>query len=146
MTLIYSQTIIINAIPSIVWKHLSDLELMKQWMAEPEMKLEIQTDWNVGNPIIIKGFHHAPFENKGIVLEFEPHKLLSYTHVSSLSRLSDVPEHYTTITFWLKELENKTELTLELENFADEIIYKHLVFYWGNTLGILKEKVEYCNL
>lgn len=141
MQSIYTQSIIIDASASKIWEHLTLVDLMKQWMAEPEMKLEIITDWKVGSSFIVKGFHHIPFENSGTVLTVLPNEELCYTHSSSLSRLPDVPESYTHITFRLKPINQQTELTIELENFPNEIIYKHLVFYWRNTLGVLRQLV-----
>ncbi len=37
-------------------------------MGEPEIEIEIQTDWIVGNSFVIKGFHHGKFENKGEIV------------------------------------------------------------------------------
>jgi hypothetical protein len=48
---------------TIVWPTLTDPDLMKQWMGEPTMEIEITTDWKIGNPIIITGFHPIKFEN-----------------------------------------------------------------------------------
>ncbi|MDP2345714.1 MAG: SRPBCC domain-containing protein [Deltaproteobacteria bacterium] len=86
--------IIINAAPSCVWEALTNPGQVKQWMGEPEMGVELETSWVVGAPILVSGFHHTRFENKGTVLRFEPPKLLRYTHLSSLSRLVDKPENY----------------------------------------------------
>ena len=80
----------IHAPPSEVWRALTDPDLMKQWMAEPEMRIGIITDWKVGSPIIVKGRHNnVDFENKGTVLHFEPNSILRYSHLSSVSRLPD---------------------------------------------------------
>ena len=135
-------TILIEAFPDVVWKFLTKPEFMKHWMGEKEMGIEVSTNWKIGNPISISGFHHIKFENRGTVLDFEPQKKLSYTHLSSLSLLSDVKAHYSIITFLLKKINDKTELTLQLENFPTEAIYKHLNFYWRGTLMQLKSFIE----
>lgn len=132
----------INAEPSAVWEHLTNPDLIATWMAEPEMQLEIITDWKVGKPIIIKGIHYAKFENKGLVLQFDPERLLQYTHLSSLSHLPDVIESYTVITFTLLAIDNQTELTVRVENFPTESIFKHHEFYWKGTLGVISKGVE----
>jgi uncharacterized protein YndB with AHSA1/START domain len=136
------ETIIINASPHTTWNTMTDATLMKQWMGEPEMQLEIITDWRVGSPIIIKGFHHIKFENKGTVLHFEPNKFLKYDYLSSISRLPDQPENYTIIEFAINPLENKTALTLTLSNFPTESIFKHIGFYWRTTIHLLKNSAE----
>ena len=139
---IISKTINIHAPVALVLEALTTISMMKLWMAEPEMELEITTDWKVGNPITTKGFHHIKFENKGKVLEFQPNKTLRYNYLSSLSRLPDQPENYTEIEFRLTPFENETTLTLTLTNFPTETIYHHSEFYWNGTLEILKRLIE----
>ncbi|ASS47176.1 MAG: ATPase [Candidatus Fluviicola riflensis] len=136
------KTVLINAPASRIWEYLTHPERMKQWIGEPEMNIEIVTDWEVGKEIIIRGFHHADFENKGIVLQFEPNKLLQYSHLSSLSRLPDVDENYSVITFRLFSDKEQTALTVSVEYFPTESIYKHLDFYWKTTVEILKRMIE----
>src|SRR6266498_4554712 len=90
---IFNKTISINAPISKVWDTLITPELMKKWMSETE--INIITDWNIGSPILIGGhLHGIKFENKGKVLQFEPEKILQYSHLSSLSRLPDKSENY----------------------------------------------------
>jgi uncharacterized protein YndB with AHSA1/START domain len=136
------EIIIINASPYTVWDTLTNAMLMKQWMGEPEMELEIITDWKIGSPIAIKGFHHIKFENKGTVLQFEPNKFLKYNYLSSISRLPDQPENYTIIEFAITPLNNQTALTLTLSNFPTESIFKHIGFYWRTTIHLMKNFAE----
>lgn len=133
---------LINAVPAKVWKYLTDPDLMRSWMGEPEMKIEVLTDWVVGDPVIIKGFHHAAFENKGTVMAFDPHRVLQYSHFSSVSRLPDTAENYSIITFLLTPVEGQTSLTIRVENFPTETIYRHLAFYWRGILVLLKQHIE----
>jgi hypothetical protein len=111
-------------------------------MGEPEMAVEVATDWSVGSPIVIRGFHHEPFENRGTVLCFEPNRLLRYTSLSSVSRLPDEPGSYSDFEFELAPVEERTSLTVTVRGFPTESIYKHLEFYWRGTVGILKKLVE----
>lgn len=138
----FEQTILINAPANAVWDSLTQRQLMKEWMGEPEMSLEVETDWVVGGPIIVRGFHHVPFENTGTVLESEPTTRLAYTHLSSLSRLPDVPENHTTLEFALKPIGDTVSLTFVATGFPSDAIFKHLQFYWSETLEILKQHVE----
>jgi uncharacterized protein YndB with AHSA1/START domain len=142
MTQQISKTIIIQAPPHIVWGTLTKPSLMRQWMAEPEMELEISTNWNSGSAIVTKGFHHVKFESKGIVLQVEPDRVLRYNYLSSLSRLPDNPDNYTIIDFKLEPLGDQTSLTLTLSNFPTEAIFKHVDFYWETTLRIMKTFIE----
>lgn len=134
--------IVIDAAPEAVWDYLTKPELMKAWMGEEGMELEIVTDWEVGHPVIITGFHYGPFENKGVVMQCDPGKVLQYNHLSSASRLADVAENYTVITFRLRPDKQQTFLSVSAGNFPTESIYKHLNFYWAGTLFILKQAIE----
>jgi uncharacterized protein YndB with AHSA1/START domain len=136
------KSIRIDAPPPKIWDVLTVHDLMKEWMAEPEMELEIFTNWEVGSPMVVKGFHHVKFENKGTVLAFKTNKLLRYSYLSSISRLPDVPENYTVIEFALAPLENGTELTIILSNFPTDAILKHVDFYWAGTIEIMKRVAE----
>jgi uncharacterized protein YndB with AHSA1/START domain len=133
---------VVGSAPHKLWEALTVPHLMIEWMAGPEMQLEIVTEWKVGGPVIIKGFHHVKFENRGVVLAFEPERKLSYSHLSSVSNLPDRPENYTVITFVLTPVEGGTLLTLTLKNFPDEIIRKHMELYWKPTLQILQRFAE----
>jgi uncharacterized protein YndB with AHSA1/START domain len=136
------ETITIKARPSRVWDTLTNTDLMKQWMGDAEMQIEVNTEWKVGSPIVIKGFHHMTFENKGTVLRYDPNKMLKYDYLSSISRLADQPEHYTSIEFTLTPEEDQTKLILTLSNFPTESIFKHVGFYWRTTIHIMKNLAE----
>jgi uncharacterized protein YndB with AHSA1/START domain len=58
MTPVIENSTTINAPPSEVWRALTDPDLMKLWMAELVMRIEITSDWNVGSPIVVKGHHN----------------------------------------------------------------------------------------
>ncbi len=138
----YGKTTFIEASPEAVWEALTDPERMAGWMGEPEMGLEIVTDWRIGGEIVIRGFHNGEFENRGDVVRFRPGRSLGYTHLSSVSGLPDEPENHTTIAFELIPSGEGTSLHLSVENFPTDSIYKHMAFYWNATLGVLKKMVE----
>ena len=137
------KSILIQAGTLEVWKHLISPDLMKQWMGDPEMNIEIISDWKVGSGFTIKGFHHEHFENKGTILQVEPETIFQYNFLSSLSNLADEPNNYTIITFTLTPKVEQIELTVEAANFPTETIYKHLEFYWNGTIEIIKLKIEF---
>lgn len=124
-----------------VWAALTRQALMVQWMSIPE--IEVLTNWEPGSPFVIRGdLHGLPFENKGTVLQFEPLRLLRYTHLSSLSELADEPGNYCQLEFRLETSDNQTELILRLSNFPTASIYHHFVFYWNVASQLLKRFVE----
>jgi uncharacterized protein YndB with AHSA1/START domain len=138
----FERTIVIHASPATVWECLVQTGHMKQWMGEPEMALDIETDWTVGGSIVIRGLHHERFVNTGTVLAFEPVQTLCYSHLSSLSRLPDVAENHATLTFSLQALDNAMSLHLKVSGFATPTIFQHLQFYWNGTLPLLKQYAE----
>lgn len=142
MTDKFSTTVTINSLPDKVWTILTDTELMTQWLGEPEMKIEVHTDWKVNSKISIRGFHHVEFENKGIVLQYIRGKKLSYSHLSSISRLPGKPENYSILQFILTPIGKQTQLTLNISNFPTETIRKHLEFYWRTTIVRIKRKAD----
>lgn len=140
------RTVLINATPSVVWNYLTLPELMQQWIGPPEMEIEVNTDWKIGSPMIIRGFHHVGFENRGVVQAFDLHKQIRYTQLSTISRMPDLPENYTVVEFTLTLVQNETLLALKIWNFPTETIFRHLDFYWRGTLEIMKKLIEKQNL
>ena len=139
----FNKAVTINASTSQVWHILTTPELMKKWMISDDIEININTDWKVGSPMVIRGnMSGKNFENNGTVLQFEPEKILEYSHLSSMSRLPNRPESYSIIEFRLQPMENLTILTLTVSNFPTESIYKHLAFYWNVTLEVLKRMIE----
>jgi uncharacterized protein YndB with AHSA1/START domain len=138
----FSTTITIDADPAKVWTTLTDLKIMVRWLGEPEMKIKVQTDWKVNEAISIRGFHHVEFENRGTVLHYDKERKLSYSHLSSISRLSDKPENYSVLEFTLTPINSHTQLTLVISKFPTETIRKHLEFYWRTTIVTFKKTVE----
>lgn len=138
----FAEDILMDVPVPAVWRLLTEPAHMRAWMGEPEMRLEISADWRVGGMISVRGQHHGRFENRGTVLVFEPRQRLCYTHLSSVSRLPDVPESYVRFDFTLSPEEGGTRLELQLTNFPTDSIYRHLAFYWSGTLPILKRYAE----
>jgi uncharacterized protein YndB with AHSA1/START domain len=139
----FQYSVTIDAAPSLVWHFLTDIPSILTWIAEPELQVEISTSWLVGTPIITKGTHNGvTFENRGIILRFEPNSILQYSHLSSLARLPEKPESYTVIEFQLRPDGDKTDLTVSLRNFPTKSTYQHLNFYWHGTINIIKQVVE----
>lgn len=142
MTGEFSTAVIIEAAPEQVWAILTDTRLMPQWMGTPEMKISVQTSWKINTPLLIRGFLYSDFENKGIVLQYDKYKKLSYSHLSSVSRLTDTAENYTILEFILAPYEPGTRLTLRMTNFPTEVIQRHLEFYWRTAIVLIKRNAE----
>ena len=135
-------SLLINASPEQIWDCLTKPDLMKRWMGDPEMNLHIETDWTVNGPIAVKGFHHVAFENRGVVEIVDKNRLLRYTSLSSLSGLPNRPENHTSTTFAVEPAGKQTRLTVEVQNFPTDAIYRHYNFYWRGAIMTIKKLAE----
>ena len=130
--------------PETVWRALTDPLLALRWMSDEP--LELDTDWTVGGPIVLRGVLHGRlrFENSGRVQAFEPARILEYTHWNSLSRrvLPDVPENHVVIRLDLMETEVGTEVELTLSRLGNYAVYGHMNYYWEVALVALKRQCE----
>jgi uncharacterized protein YndB with AHSA1/START domain len=139
---IFQKSVEIRAPASRVWQALTTPASMKKWMM-PDLELDIITGWKVGGPLLMRGnMNGKDFENRGMVLLYEPEKHLQYSHLSSISRLPDRPESYSILDFALQPTGERTILTLTQSNFPSQSIFKHLSFYWNVTLEVLKKWIE----
>lgn len=141
----FSEEVTLDAPVSLVWKYLVDPRSMSAWMGGSDYAVEVETTWEVGSAIVVRGVHHLPFESRGMVLGFKPNQELSYTQLSSLSRLPDQPSSYTTLSFVLDAAGNRTILRFKASGFPTMVIYKHMQFYWLVTLDVFKAHVEACH-
>ncbi|MGG7664854.1 SRPBCC family protein [Dyadobacter sp. BHUBP1] len=124
-----------------VWAALTQPELIAKWMLDTPV--EILTEWREGGTRLERGdLHGLVFENRGKILRFDAPNALEYTHWSSLSMVTDIPENYSIIRFGLQETSNQTILTLSISNLLTFEIFKHMEFYWKTALHLLKEVAE----
>lgn len=132
----------VAAAPDAVWAALTDPARMPEWMADASMGLSVETDWTVGGPIRMTGRLHGSFTNTGTVLVFDPPRSLRYTHLSSVSRLADLPEHHAVIDIAVDGRGDATVVTVTVTNSHTAAIRHHLDFYWGVALESLRRYVE----
>ena len=136
-----TKSIEIKATAAVIWRVLTTPDLIREWISEGG--IETETSWQVGEPIIVSGKLHGtmPFENKGIILHFEPEHVLKYTAWNKLNRLPDVPENHAVIEFQLAPAADHTRLTLVLDQMNDAT-YEHYNFYWNVALHQIKLTAE----
>jgi uncharacterized protein YndB with AHSA1/START domain len=134
------KTVTIDAPKAEVWDALTKPEKVKQYMHGTNMT----TDWKEGSPISWKGeWKGKAYEDKGKVLEVEPHKRLKYTHWSPMGGSEDKPENYHTVTFELADQGSTTVLTLTQDNNASQEAADAMADNnWGPVLEGLKAVAE----
>ena len=129
----------IQAPASAVWQALTDPAIIKQYF----FGTNVVTDWKVGSPIYYRGeWQGHSYEDKGVILEFEPGKKLVTTHWSPLAGAPDVPENYHTVTYLLAEHDGATEVTLLQDNNSSEEEKQHSEQNWKMMLQALKALLE----
>jgi len=137
--LIARATIRINAPTSKVWEALTKPQLIKQYL----FGTEVTTDWQVGSPITYKGMWQGKaYEDKGVVLQIEPEKLLVSSFWSALSGLADIPDNYKTVGYELSADGKGTNLTVTQDNNDSQEEADHSAQNWTMVLGGIKKLLE----
>lgn len=122
-----------------VWDALTNPKVIKQYM----FGTEVVSDFKVGSKISWKGeWEGKKYEDKGEIKEFQPSKLIQYTHYSPLSGEKDVPENYHVVTITLDDSDGKTNVTLTQDNNPTDKSREHSEKNWQAMLDGLKKTVE----
>jgi len=129
----------INSSKREVWDALVNPVAIKQYM----MGADVESGWREGSEIIWKGeFDGKKYEDKGVILKIEPEKTFQYSHFSPMSGKPDVPENYHTVTIYLADGADRTEVTLTQDNNTDEKSPLQSEKNWAVMLEGLKKYVE----
>ena len=103
----------------------------------------LPTRSQVGSPIIYMGeWQGKTYEDKGIVLQNEPDKLLVSTFWSSLTGLPDIPENYKTVRYELSSEGRGTRLTISQNNNDTQEEANHSTQNWDMVLAGVKKLLE----
>jgi len=131
----------ISASPNEVWHMLTEPDEIAKWMDGAR----VESQWQLGSDILFTGMmpnFNKRYRDRGTVLAVEHEKFLQYSHWSEMTRLPDIPQNRTIITFTIQQVDEKTHLTMHQENFHSEVEYKHANFFWGVALHIMKNLLE----
>ena len=122
-----------------VWDVLTNPEMIREYFTGAETI----TNWKIGSEVVfIHIYEGKEFKNKGIIVDFDPGHLLSYTYWTAFSNTEDKPENYTTILYTLTEISNQTRLTLKQTNFKNAEWFHGLETGWDTVLAKIKEIAE----
>ena len=134
-----SASILIAAPRERVWDALTTPALIKQWF----FGVDTETDWVEGHPIVHRGeYQGVPYEDRGIILRIRKPELLVHTHWSSVSGLSDAPEHYQEVTWSLADHQGQTEVTVSEVNLPSADAKAVSEKAWSGALAALKRTIE----
>jgi len=138
-TFVAKISIEINAESTVVWKWLTDPELIKQYF----FGTQTETDWKKGSPITFRGeWEGKKYEDKGTILDIQSGKFVKYNYWSSMSGTPDAPENYATIMYELTTKGNTTILTIIQDGITTEESKAHSEQNWNAVMGGMKKMIE----
>jgi uncharacterized protein YndB with AHSA1/START domain len=122
-----------------VWNALVDPRAIHQYM----FGTNVVSDWKEGEPIVWKGeWQGKPYEDKGVILQLRPGRMIQYSHFSPLSGVPDKPENYHTVTIELSKQGTQTRISLSQDNNGNEQERQHSEANWKGMLNSLKKYLE----
>jgi uncharacterized protein YndB with AHSA1/START domain len=132
-------TVAVDAPVTRVWDALVTPETIKQYM----FGTTVISNWTEGSPIVWKGeWQGTSYEDKGVIRQLKPNRVLEYTHFSPLSGLADRPENYHTVRVALSTKGKQTVVSLTQDNNPTEQERDHSQKNWETMLASLKKIVE----
>lgn len=106
-------SVTIRAAAAQVWAALVDPETMKRYM----FGATVTSGWREGSSIVWQGeWGGRPYQDKGVILRFQPNRSLQYTHFSPLAGLPDILDNYHTVTVDLSHEGGHTRVVLTQDN------------------------------
>jgi uncharacterized protein YndB with AHSA1/START domain len=137
--LIATAAVSVNASTAEVWDALVNPKAIKQYM----FGADVVSHWREGSTITWKGeWEGKSYEDKGVILQFKPERMIQYTHFSPLSGLPDQPDNYHTVTIKLSGEGNHTHVSLAQDNNKTEQAREHSEKNWAMMLAALQKFVE----
>jgi uncharacterized protein YndB with AHSA1/START domain len=138
-SLVAKQSIVIDAPVATVWDALTEPEQIKKYL----FGTKAESTWKVGDPITFSGeWEGKTYQDKGVILQFEPEKVLEYTYFSSMSGKEDKPENYGIVKMTVEPEGDKTRLSIEQSNNESEEAKEHSESNWGQVFTTIKEMLE----
>lgn len=134
-----TKTVSISATPDRIWEALTDPEQIKHYM----FGSEVVSDWVKGAPIVYRGvWEGKPFEDKGIIVDIAPPRLLKTSYYSPLSGKADTPENYSEVTYAITPEGTGSRLTVTQTNLPSQEEADRSESNWGMTLDAIKAMIE----
>lgn len=132
-------SVTIKAPASKVWEALTNPVMIQQYL----FGTQVTTDWQVGSPITYRGeWQGKAYEDKGMILQVEPERLLVSTYWSSLSGVADTSANYNTVRYELSSVVGGTRLTITQDNNATQADADHSAQNWNMVLKGIKKLLE----
>lgn len=119
-----------------VWQALTDPKMTEQYW----FGYRLASDWKVGSHYVVDKDDVPPFD-KGIVLECDPPRRLSYTWHPQYQNVLHEP--HSRVTFELVPFDNEVQLTVIHDEFeAGSKVFESVSGGWPKVLSSLKSLLE----
>ncbi len=119
-----------------VWQALTDPKLTEQYWFD----YRIKSDWKAGSHYVVDKDGVPPFD-KGIVLECDPPRRLSYTWHPQYQHVLHEP--HSRVTFELVPFDDEVQLTVIHDEFeAGSKVFESISGGWPKVLSSLKSLLE----
>jgi len=129
----------INVPVSKVWKALTDPAMIKEYL----FGTNTTTDWKKGSSITYSGeWEGKSYEDKGVIIDIVPEKLLHTSYYSSMSGKEDKPENYANVIYKVSPDDGHSLITITQDNIDDEKQQQHSIENWGKVLESIKKLLE----
>ena len=137
----FQRTLFIQATPAEVWKTLTVPERMNTWLSESPTVVSPERE--PGSVISFRGeLHGYVYEDKALVIRWEPERLWTYRYYSQFTGTEDQPESWSLMSFELQPEGQGTRLHFSHSELLLETTLKHAMMYWTITLGLIKQQAE----
>lgn len=122
-----------------VWEILTSPKYIKEYL----YGTDAISEWKEGSSLTFKGvWEGTPYEEKGIILKFQPSHTFKYSYFTAFFELPDNPENYSIIENNLTEANGIVTIQLTQSGFTSEEKLKHSESSWNQCLDIIKEIAE----
>lgn len=129
----------INVPVSKVWKALTEPAMIKEYL----FGTNTVSDWQKGSSITYSGeWEGKSYEDKGVILDIVPEKILHTTYYSAMSGKEDKPENYANVIYKVSPDDGHSLITITQDNIDDEKQQQHMVENWGKVLESMKKLLE----
>ncbi len=130
-----NKQITLNSSSEKVWDVITNPEKIKHWFSGANA----ESEWKEGSLVSFSGeWNGNEYEDKGIIMQVIPQKIIQFSYWSTFSGLPDKPENYSIVTFRIEGKGNTTILALSQTNFAASSMYEYLDKNWEASLSIIK--------
>ena len=134
-----TKSININVPVSKVWKALTTPALIKEYL----FGTDTITDWQKGSTITYAGeWEGKSYEDKGVIVDIIPEKLLHTTYFSGMSGKEDKPENYANVIYKVSPDDGHSTLTISQDNIENDEQLKHMEENWSKVLESIKKLLE----